>query len=162
MKRRLGFHNSFGRRGIGLLGAVALVVGPPAGPGMLAAHSSSPVGTIERVSVPGNGGERDARPDSGSALACSALNDRACTKRTISDDGTKVVYSSAADNLVDGDTNGHVDVFLTTLNPGKPPVAPVAGAGGHPGDPGIPPSVTSTVRISVGAGGVQGNGDSQG
>jgi Tol biopolymer transport system component len=162
MKRRLGFHGGLTRRRVGVLGAVSLVAGLAAGPGMLAAHSSSPVGTIERVSVTGSGGERDARPDSGSALGCTALNDRACTKRTISDDGTKVVYASAADNLVDGDTNGHIDVFLTTLNPGRAPVAPVSGAGGHPGDPGVPPSVVSTVRISVGAGGVQGNGDSQG
>src|SRR5581483_1740561 len=162
MKRRLGFHGGLGRRQVGVLAAATLVAGLAAGPGMMAAHSSSPVGTIERVSVTGTAGERDARPDSGSSLACSALNDRACTKRTISDDGTRVVYSSAADNLVDGDTNGHVDVFLTTLNPGKPPVAPVSGAGGHPGDPGVPPSVVSTVRISVGPGGAQGNGDSQG
>src|SRR5581483_4233685 len=147
MKRRLGFHGGLGRRQVGVLAAATLVAGLAAGPGMMAAHSSSPVGTIERVSVTGTAGERDARPDSGSSLACSALNDRACTKRTISDDGT---------------TNGHVDVFLTTLNPGKPPVAPVSGAGGHPGDPGVPPSVVSTVRISVGPGGAQGNGDSQG
>jgi Tol biopolymer transport system component len=162
MKRRLGFHDGFGRRRVGVLGAVALVAGLAAGPGMLAAHSSVPVGAIERVSVAGNGAERNARPDSGSSLACSPLTPRRCTKRTISDDGTKVVYSSAADNLVDGDTNGHVDVFLATLSPGKPPTAPVPGAGGHPGDPGIPPSVVSTVRISVGPGGVEGNGDSLG
>jgi Tol biopolymer transport system component len=162
MMRRLGFHGGLTRRRVGVLGAVTLVAGLAAGPGMMAAHSSSPVGVIERVSVAGNGGERNARQDSGSSLACSALTPRACTKRTISDDGTRVVYSSAADNLVDGDTNGHLDVFLTTLNPGKPPVAPVPGAGGHPGDPGVPPSVTSTVRISVGPGGAQGNGDSQG
>src|SRR5437763_2971320 len=162
MKRLLGFGGGFGRRWVAVLGAVAMVAGLAAGPGMLAAHSSVPVGTIERVSMAGNGAERNARADSGSSLACSPLTPRRCTKRTISDDGTKLVYASAADNLVDGDTNGHVDVFLATLSPGKPPVAPVPGAGGHPGDPGIPPSVVSTVRISVGPGGAEGNGDSLG
>ncbi len=162
MKRRLGFHGGLTRRRVGVLGAVALVAGLAAGPGMMAAHSSSPIGAVERVSVTGSGGERNARGDSGSSLGCSALTARPCTKRTISDDGTKIVYSSAADNLVGGDTNGHTDVFLTTLNPGTPPTAPVAGAGGHPGDPGVAPSVTSTVRISVGPGGVEGNGDSLG
>ncbi|HKN38711.1 MAG TPA: hypothetical protein VJ456_06350, partial [Acidimicrobiia bacterium] len=129
---------------------------------MLAARSATPVGAIDRVSVPDSGGERNARQDSGSSLACSPLTPRRCTKRTLSDDGTKVVYSSAADNLVDGDTNGHTDVFLTTLSPGKPPTAPVPGAGGHPGDPGVAPAVVSTVRISVGPGGAEGNGDSLG
>ena len=92
--------------------------GLAAGPGMPSARSASPVGTIERVSVPDGGAaaDRDARPDGGSSLACSALNARRCTKRTLSDDGTKVVYSSAAGNLVDGDGNGRVDVFLTTLS----------------------------------------------
>src|SRR5205814_661398 len=83
------------------------------------------------------------------------LNDRRCTKRTLSDDGTRVAYSSAADNLVDGDTNGRADIFLTTLTPGKPPTPPDPGAGGHAADPGISPAVVPTVRISVGPGGPQ-------
>jgi Tol biopolymer transport system component len=160
MRRGLGSNGRFGRRRIGLL-ATVLVGGVAVGPWMFSAQSATP-NQIDRVSVPTGGGERNARPDSGSSLACSPLTPRRCTKRTISDDGTKIVYASAADNLVDGDTNGHIDVFLTTLNPGKPPVAPVSGAGGHPGDPGVPPSVVSTVRISVGPGGAEGNGDSLG
>jgi Tol biopolymer transport system component len=141
-----------------------LMAGLAAGPGILTARSAAPVGAIERISL-GDGdlaAERDARPDGGSSLACSALNSRRCTKRTMSDDGTKVVYSSAADNLVDGDTNGRTDVFLTTINPGRPPTPPSAGSGGSPADPGVAPSVTSTVRVSVGPGGVQGDGDSVG
>ena len=149
---------------MGLAGAAALVAGLAAGPGILTARSATPVGTIERVSVGDGraGAERDSRPDSGSSLACSALNTRRCTKRTLSDDGTRIVYSSAADNLVDGDTNGRADVFLTTINPGKPPTPPSAGSGGQPADPGIAPSVASTVRVSVGPGGAQGDGDSLG
>ena len=115
-----------------------LVAGLAAGPGILTARSAAPVGVIERVSVGDGqeGAERNSRPDVGSSLACSALNARRCTKRTMSDDGTKIVYSSAADNLVDGDTNGRADVFLTTINPGKPPTPPTAGSGGSPADPG--------------------------
>ncbi len=141
-----------------------LVAGLAAGPGILTARSASPVGTVERVSV-GDGRdvvERNSRPDGGSSLACSKLEARRCTKRTMSDDGTRIVYSSAADNLVDGDTNGRADVFLTTINPGKPPTPPSAGSGGSPADPGVPPSVVSTVRVSVGPGGAQGDGDSLG
>ncbi|MCA1844122.1 MAG: hypothetical protein LC792_13250, partial [Actinobacteria bacterium] len=141
-----------------------LLTGLAAGPGMLAARSATPVGAIDRVSV-GDGGaraERNARPDGGSSLACSALNSRRCSKRTMSDDGTKVVYSSAADNLVDGDGNGRNDVFLTTINPGTPPTPPTAGSGGQPASPGVAPSVASTVRISVGPNGAEGNGDSLG
>src|SRR5437764_10500820 len=162
MKRGLGSYGGFSRRRVGLAAAGLLVAGLAAGPGMLAARSAVPAGQIERVSATGPGGERNARGDSGSSLACSGLNDRRCTKRTLSDDGTKVVYSSAADNLADGDTNGHTDIFLTTLTPGKPPTPPDPGAGGHAADPGISPAVVSTVRISVGPGGAEGNGDSFG
>src|SRR5258705_84014 len=162
MRRGLGFNGRFGGRRVGLLGTLALVAALAAGPGMLTARSSTPVGTIERVSVPGPGGDRNARNDSGSSVACSPLTPRRCAKRTLSDDGTKVVYSSAADNLVDGDTNGHTDIFLTTLTPGTPPTPPNPGAGGAPANPGVSPAVVSTVRISVGPGGVEGNGDSPG
>jgi len=164
MRRSLDSNWRTGRRKVGLAGAAVLVAGLAAGPGIVTARSATPVGTIERVSVGDGraGAERDARSDAGSSLACSALNTRRCTKRTMSDDGTKIVYSSAADNLVDGDTNGRTDVFLTTINPGKPPTPPSAGSGGQPADPGIAPSVISTVRVSVGPGGAQGDGDSVG
>ena len=162
-----GSHSSnwrTGRRKMGLLGTAVLVAGLAAGPGILTARSATPVGAIERVSVGDGraGAERNSRPDGGSSLACSALNARRCSKRTMSDDGTKIVYASAADNLVDGDTNGRTDVFLTTINPGRPPTPPSAGSGGSPADPGEAPSVISTVRVSVGPGGVQGDGDSLG
>src|SRR5688500_12739902 len=100
MRRVLGTSSGTRRRRGGLVGAAVLMGGLAAGPGMPSARSASPVGTIERVSVPDGGAaaDRDARPDGGSSLACSALNARRCTKRTLSDDGTKVVYSSAAGN----------------------------------------------------------------
>ena len=139
-----GSHSSnwrTGRRKMGLLGTAVLVAGLAAGPGILTARSATPVGAIERVSVGDGraGAERNSRPDGGSSLACSALNARRCSKRTMSDDGTKIVYASAADNLVDGDTNGRTDVFLTTINPGRPPTPPSAGSGGSPADPGEAP-----------------------
>lgn len=54
----------------------------------------------------------------------------------ISADGTKVVFTSAASNLVPGDTNGQSDVFLRDLSTGQ------------------------TTRVSVGPGGAQANGRS--
>ncbi|HEV7862787.1 MAG TPA: hypothetical protein VGR20_08810 [Acidimicrobiia bacterium] len=164
MRRGLGSNGGFGRRRVGLVGTIALVAGLAAGPGMLAARSATPVGSIERVSVPDKGSpaERNARQTGGSSLACSALTPRRCTKRTLSDDGTKIVYSSAAGNLVDGDSNGRTDVFLTTLTPGAPPTPPDPGSGGAPASPGVSPGVVSTVRVSVGPGGAQGDGDSVG
>jgi Tol biopolymer transport system component len=163
MRRDLGSNRRSGRRKVGLIGSAVLVAGLAAGPGMLTAKSATPVGVIERVSVVDGAAraERNSRPDGGSSLACSALTARRCTKRTLSDDGTKVVYASAADNLVDGDTNGRMDVFLTTISPGKPPTPPSAGSGGSPADPGVAPSVVSTVRVSAGPGG-EGDGDSTG
>lgn len=55
-----------------------------------------------------------------------------------SPDGTSVIFSSAGDNLVDGDTNGFEDIFIKTLATG------------------------AVTRISVGATGDEGNGDSSG
>ncbi len=165
MRRGIGSNGRrlSGRQRLGLAGTLTLVAGLAAGPGMLDARSATPVGAIERVSVSdGAAAERNARQDGGSSVACSALNSRPCTKRSMSDDGTKIVYASAADNLVDGDSNGRVDVFLTTINPGKPNTPPSAGSGGSPADPGVAPAVVSTVRISAGPGGAQGNGDSLG
>lgn len=56
----------------------------------------------------------------------------------ISDDGRYVVFASNADDLVPGDTNGAADIFLRDLSAGV------------------------TRRVSVGQGGVQGNGESFG
>jgi Tol biopolymer transport system component len=130
-----------------------------AGPWILSARSATPPGRIERVSVSAGGAERNVAPG-GSTVACSSLTARRCTKRTISDDGTRVVYSSKADNLVDGDTNGYADVFLTTISPGTMPTPGATPSA--PYTPGTPPSVTSTVRVSVGPGGAEGTGDSIG
>lgn len=55
-----------------------------------------PRGRPHRVSVNSQGQRANAR----------------CTLAGMSDDGQKVLFVSEADNLVDGDSNGHLDVFL--------------------------------------------------
>ena len=55
---------------------------------------------------------------------------------SISADGQYVAFPSSATNLISGDTNGHVDIFLRNLN------------------------TNTTTRISVDSNQVQGNGDS--
>ena len=57
---------------------------------------------------------------------------------SISDDGRYVAFSSVADNLVDGDTNGHWDVFVHDRN------------------------TDATIRVSVDSSGVEGDSDSLG
>src|SRR3954453_16492545 len=130
-----------------LVGGLALVAGL-AGP---AAQGAPAPGTIDRVSIPDGGGERNVLP-TGSSLQCNAQNAGKCTKRAVAVDtaGNKirVVFASAANNLVPNDNNGHSDIFLTTLTPSA-----TAGA---------PPTIDSVERINIGPGGVEGNGESQG
>ena len=68
--------------------------------------------------------------------ACSVQGDRFSFSPALSDDGSVVAFASAATNFVAGDTNGLVDIFVCDLD--------------------------SDViqRVSVGPGGIQGNGDS--
>lgn len=71
----------------------------------------------------GMAGTRFIRPESSTAPAISA-------------DGRFIAFASSASDLVEGDTNNAVDVFLHDRQTGK------------------------TVRVSVASGGTQGNGDS--
>lgn len=57
-------------------------------------------------------------------------NDAACCTQAISDDGRYVAFMSAATNLVPGDTNGWMDVFVNDLAFGATERASV-GAGGQ-------------------------------
>jgi Tol biopolymer transport system component len=79
--------------------------------------------TTERVSVDSAGGEAQANS--------------LCFLLSITPDGRYVVFSSNASNLVSGDTNGRLDVFVRDRESG------------------------TTERVSVGAGGAQGNDQSQ-
>ena len=114
-----------------------------------AAQAAGP-GALDRISIPDAGGERNVLP-TGSSLQCNAQNAGKCTKRTVALDAAnnkiRVVFASAANNLVPNDNNGKTDIFLTTLTPGA------AGA---------PPAIDSVLRINIGPGGVEANGESTG
>jgi Tol biopolymer transport system component len=53
--------------------------------------------------------------DDDSTTSCSSLNPGACTRRAVSSDGSLVVFTSKATNLVDGDDNDQADVFLAAV-----------------------------------------------
>ncbi len=57
--------------------------------------------------------------DGNSTTSCSSLSTVACATRTISSDGSRVVFTSEATNLVDGDTNGLTDIFLAVVADGS-------------------------------------------
>jgi Tol biopolymer transport system component len=62
-------------------------------------------GATERVSVDSNGGQADS----------------SSSEASISADGRFVAFQSAATNLVDGDTNGQLDVFVHDRVPAATP-----------------------------------------
>src|SRR5947207_12895039 len=139
--------SGFGRRRhtVALAGAVALLAalgGPVA--------KAAP-GTLDRISIPDAGGERNVLP-TGSSLQCNAQNAGKCTKRAVAADTAsnkiRVVFASGANNIVPNDNNGHSDIFVTTLTPSA-----TAGAA---------PTIDSVERIDLGPGGVEANGESQG
>jgi Tol biopolymer transport system component len=80
------------------------------------AKAASAPGTIDRVSVSATGAQRNNLP-TGSSTGCSAeATNGKCTKRSVSDNGDLVVFSSKAPNLVSGDTNGVADIFIWRRN----------------------------------------------
>jgi hypothetical protein len=91
-----------------------------------------------------------AAPASGQIVRISVSTDGAGADGAsgapaISGDGRYVVFASAATNLVPGDTNGLTDIFLRDRDTDADGVLDEAGA-------------VATTRLSVGPGGVQGNG----
>ncbi len=67
---------------------------------------------------------------------CGVQGNAFSASPSISSDGTSVAFAAAASNLVPGDTNGRIDIFVCDRN-------------------------TNTIeRVSIGSGGVQGDGDS--
>ena len=133
------------RQPVALVCALALIGGT-----WVLGAKAAPAGTIDRVSIPDAGGERNVLP-TGSSLQCNAQNAGKCTKRAVaidtSNNKVRVVFASAANNLVPNDNNGKTDIFLTTLTPGA------AGA---------PPTIDSVERINIGPAGVEANGESLG
>ncbi|MCB0976283.1 MAG: PD40 domain-containing protein [Acidimicrobiales bacterium] len=138
------------------------------------------LGTVDRVSVAGDGTPGDA--DSGSA--------------SISNFGRYVAFSSLADNLVSGDVNGRSDVFVRDRTAGTTTRVSVSSSGTEGNDDSTAPAISgdgrwvaftssasnlvtsdvpgsgdvflfdrnngTTTRVSTGVGGAQPNGDSYG
>jgi Tol biopolymer transport system component len=104
------------------------------------AEAARQAGTVERVSLASDGAERSRVPV-GSETSCSIGSTDNCTLRSISADGSKVVFTSAAPNIVPGDTNGVADVFVATIDNALGTLSGVS-------------------RVSVDANGAQGNGPS--
>lgn len=84
-------------------------------------------GVITRVSTDANGVQ---------GVAVGGAGDTGSTNALWSPDGTKVIFTSAASNLVAGDTNGFTDVFVKDLTTG------------------------AIIRVSTDASGAQGNASS--
>ncbi len=106
--------------------------------------AAAALGLVALLPLTSAKGAQDTQADGDSTTSCSSLSTGTCTKRTISADGSRVVFTSEATNLVDGDNNDQADVFL----------AQVAADGSH-----------TLQRISVpdgasGGTGSEGDGDS--
>jgi Tol biopolymer transport system component len=52
----------------------------------------------------------------GSETSCKIAAAENCTSRSISADGSRIVFTSAAPNIVPGDTNGVADVFVARID----------------------------------------------
>lgn len=65
----------------------------------------------------------------------------------ISSDGGHVVFASYADNLVPGDTNGMVDVFVHELSSGVTTRASLASGGGQATGPAFAPDISADGRF---------------
>ncbi|TLS44135.1 hypothetical protein FE633_21545 [Streptomyces montanus] len=79
--------------------SVAVIAGAMVASAAMSAAAAPPKGDTQRVSVSASGAQASAESRGGS----------------VSGDGRFVVFESDADNLVPGDTNGRVDVFLRDL-----------------------------------------------
>lgn len=87
-------------------------------------------GTTRRVSVSSSGAQADGPSYMGA----------------ISGDGNYVVFSSSADNLVSGDTNGTQDVFIRNLSTGNTALVSAATTGVQGNSDSISPAVSSDGR----------------
>jgi Tol biopolymer transport system component len=88
-------------------------------------------GTTRRVSVRPGGGS----PNGGS------------TKPSISADGRRVAFRSAASNLVPGDTNGTIDVFVRDLAAGTTRRVSLRSGGAQPDDVSDEPAISADGRV---------------
>ena len=96
--------------------------------------------------------------------AYGAPADNGSGEPSLSDDGSRVAFSSDATNLVGGDTNGTTDVFVRDLRSGVLRRVSVAAGGGPAGGESSAPSIsgdgTRVLFHSVAANLVRGDGNS--
>ncbi|HET6162387.1 MAG TPA: calcium-binding protein [Planctomycetota bacterium] len=89
---------------------------------------------------------RDRAAGTTAALSLDVVNftaDGASGLPALSDDATRVAFSSVATNLVGNDTNGVCDVFLDDVSAQQPPASWTNYGAGFPGTNGIPSLVSS-------------------
>lgn len=92
-------------------------------------------GTLVRASVGGSGaGTEGNGPSNTPALSA---------------DGRYVAFTSAATNLVTGDTNGHADVFVRDLQSGSTVLASAPGPGGQASADSVGPAISGDGRFVV-------------
>ncbi|MDQ3944371.1 MAG: hypothetical protein M3357_04325 [Actinomycetota bacterium] len=77
------------------------------------------LGLMALLPLTGAKGAPGIEGDGDSTTSCTSPSTDACTTRTISADGTRVVFTSEATNLVDGDDNDQTDVFLAVVAGGS-------------------------------------------
>ncbi len=65
------------------------------------------------------------------------------TYLSLSADGTRVAFASAATNLVEGDTDDHIDIYVKDLRTGELVLASVAADGSKGNDSGNRPSISA-------------------
>src|SRR6266487_863788 len=98
------------------LGALALPAGIVALSLLLLPSASAGPGATFRVSVATGGAEGNGRSFVPADSAGAEANDDSFAP-VVSDNGRFVAFSSAASNLVEGDTNGVDDVFVRDRGP---------------------------------------------
>ncbi|MBA2481145.1 MAG: PD40 domain-containing protein [Planctomycetes bacterium] len=86
------------------------------------------------------------RADASDAGTPGNLPPRGLDRPALSAEGRYVAFSSQADNLVAGDTNGHTDVFVRDLTLGRTVRASVATGGGQADGISFDPSISNDGR----------------
>ncbi|HLF40878.1 MAG TPA: hypothetical protein VI854_05310, partial [Acidimicrobiia bacterium] len=75
------------------------------------AQAAPAAGSIDRVSLADDESQRNFL-NTGSTTGCTPFVTGKCAKRTVSDNGQSVVFTSRANNLVANDNNNQPDIFL--------------------------------------------------
>ena len=78
---------------------------------------------------------------------CNVQGNRFSFTPAISDNGQVVAFASAASNLVDGDSNGFVDIFVCTVEGGTPERVSLNSAGAEGNGDSILPAISADGRF---------------